>query len=200
MKRRKLISIALTLPWLGACAGTRAPTGEVDSRGVGVVVEYQLSHGAGVKTGISAIADAGYRLFGPSMMNATGGGGTNQLGGATVPRWVRVTWREGVDEAHGLYWTTGTVVGDYTVPVLERIPAEAFALARAGKNRYLILSFRLRDDGVDFAWMIRLQEGAPFERLMNGGDFQAARMRNGKVVEKGWYIDKKTGQKIETDY
>ena len=199
MKRRKLISLALALPWLGACAGTRVQTGEVDSRGVGVVVEYHLAPGASKKMGISAIADEGYRLFGPARLSDRNGG-TNQLGGATVPHWVRVTWREGVDEAHGLYWTTGTVVGDYTVPVLERIPAEAFALARAGKNRYLVLSFRLRDDGVDFAWMIRLQEGAPFERLMNGGDFQAARMRNGKVVEKGWYIDKQSGQKIETDY
>jgi hypothetical protein len=68
-------------------------------------------------------------------------------------------------------WVGGTVVGDYTVPVLERIPPQAFDLARAGKKRPLVLRFRIRDDGVDFGWMVRLQDGVPFEVLMRGGDF-----------------------------
>lgn len=38
------------------------------------------------------------------------------------------------------------------------------------------------------------------EYRMAGGDFREAKIFNGKVVRPGWYIDKKTGQRIETDY
>jgi hypothetical protein len=139
-------------------------------RGIGMVVEDSLAPGAAVKEGIQGVSDTGRELFGHAGLNAKNGG-TSTYGGAAIPRWVRVTWREGADAAHGLYWTTGKVVGDYTVPVLERIPAEAFALARAGRKRFLVLRFRVRDDGVDFGWMVRLQDGVPFEVLMKGGDF-----------------------------
>jgi len=33
-----------------------------------------------------------------------------------------------------------------------------------------------------------------------GGDFQEAYIYNGKVLRKGWYIHRKTGERIETDY
>jgi hypothetical protein len=35
---------------------------------------------------------------------------------------------------------------------------------------------------------------------MAGGDFREAEIFNGIAIRKGWYIDKKTGQKIETDF
>jgi hypothetical protein len=68
-------------------------------------------------------------------------------------------------------WVGGTVIGDYTVLVRDRIPPEAFALARSREKCPLVLRFRIRDDGVDFGWMVRLQDGVPFEVLMRGGDF-----------------------------
>lgn len=174
MNGRTLLATAAMLPWLCACANSEGWLRNIEARGVGVVVEYRLAPGASQKKGINAVADTGYRVFGPSMMTATGGGGTNHLGGTTMPHWVRVTWREGtgieMDWKEG-GWKGGTVVGDYTVSVLERIPREAFALAREGKKRVLVLKFRLRDDGVDFGWMVRLQDGVPFETLMQGGDF-----------------------------
>ncbi len=33
-----------------------------------------------------------------------------------------------------------------------------------------------------------------------GGDFREAQIFNGKPVRKGWYIDRRSGQRIETDY
>ena len=33
-----------------------------------------------------------------------------------------------------------------------------------------------------------------------GGDFREAHIFNGQVIRKGWYIDPKTGQRIETDF
>ena len=168
MKRKLLLAMVAMYSWLSACVGAADHIDPVDVRGVGIVVEYQLSQGANNKEGVDARSDTGYRLFGPSMMTPTGGGGTNHLGDAAIPRWVRVTWREGTTP--GERWTTGKVVGDYTVQVLSRIPREAFDLARAGRKRFLVLTFRIRDDGVDFGWMVRLQDGVPFVTLMKGGD------------------------------
>jgi hypothetical protein len=70
-----------------------------------------------------------------------------------------------------LYWTTGAIVGDFTIPALDRIPPEALTLARSRRKQPLVLRFRIRDDGVDFGWMVRRQDGVPFQVLMRGGDF-----------------------------
>ena len=173
MKRRWFFALVAMFSWFSACADSPDHIEPIEMRGVGMVVTYQLAQGANNKEGVDARSDTGYHLFGASMMTATGGGGTNHLGVAAIPRWVRVTWREGMT-AHlpdktGRY-ATGKVVGDYTVQVLSRIPREAFDLARAGRKRFLVLIFRIRDDGVDFGWMIRLQDGVPFVTLMKGGD------------------------------
>ncbi|MCL2326787.1 MAG: hypothetical protein FWC40_09890 [Proteobacteria bacterium] len=37
------------------------------------------------------------------------------------------------------------------------------------------------------------------EHSFAGGNFREARIINGKPVRKGWYIDRRTGHKIETD-
>lgn len=169
MKRMWFFALVAMFSWFSACADSPDHIEPIEMRGVGMVVTYQLAQGANNKEGVDARSDTGYRLFGPSMMTPTGGGGTNHLGVAAIPRWVRVTWRE--NTTPGNRWTTGKVVGDYTVQVLSRIPREAFDLARAGRKRFLVLTFRIRDDGVDFGWMIRLQDGVPFVTLMRGGDF-----------------------------
>lgn len=179
MKRRTFFATAALFPWLGACAGTGDWLRSIEARGIGMVVEYQLASGASQKTGVNAVADTGYRLFGPSMMTATGGGGTNHLGGTSIPRWVRVTWREGpgieMDWTNG-GWKGGSVVGDYTVPVLERIPPEAFALVKAAPGRALRLSFRIKDDGVSFGWAVQQAGPSSFYDLKRGGDFTDSRM------------------------
>ena len=136
-------------------------------RGIGLVIVHELAPGAANKEGIQGITEAGAQLFASSILNPRNKD-TGTYAGATIPRWVRVTWRE--NTTPGDRWTTGKVVGDYKVQVLSRIPREAFDLARAGSKRFLVLTFRIRDDGVDFGWMIRLQDGVPFVTLMKGGD------------------------------
>ena len=136
-------------------------------RGIGLVIVHELAQGAANKEGLQGITETGAQLFASSILNPRNKD-TGTYAGATIPRWVRVTWREGTTP--GERWTTGKVVGDYTVQVLSRIPREAFDLARAGRKRFLVLTFRIRDDGVDFGWMVRLQDGVPFVTLMQGGD------------------------------
>lgn len=143
-----------------------------------------------------------------------------------VPETLRITWREGdyerkkphtlpVDDSL-VDWVGGTIVGDYTVAVgklTQRIPDEV--LEKVKKSGFLRLKIRLLDHGVLFGWDIR---DTPYKRIpgcvvrtpennycfeveysMPGGDFQEAEIADGKLVKKGWYIDK-NGQKIETDY
>lgn len=136
------------------------------------MIVHELVQGAANKEGIQGITETGAQLFASSILNPKNRA-TGTYAGATIPRWVRVTWREGMTaflpDRTGHY-ATGKVVGDYTVQVLSRIPREAFDLARAGRKRFLVLTFRIRDDGVDFGWMVRLQDGVPFVTLMKGGD------------------------------
>jgi hypothetical protein len=114
-----------------------------------------------------------------------------------VPRTLRVTWREGdcrVTERYGEY-VGGTIIGDYTVPVAERIPDELLDDLRRNGGMFR-LKIRIHDDGPLIGWDIK--DILPTYHA--GGDFREADIVNGKVVRKGWYIDPKTKQKIETDF
>lgn len=118
-----------------------------------------------------------------------------------VPKTIRAKWRKGTgwDDVKKV-WNEGTVIGDYTVPVAERIPDSILDELRKGKSN-LRLKIRLIDDGVLIGWDIerRGKLKGSTEYVMEGGDFVQAKRFNGKVVRKGWYINK-NGQKIETDY
>ena len=74
--------------------------------------------------------------------------------GSGIPRAIRAVWREGAhyDYSHAT-WYGGTVLGDYTIPVAERIPDDVLADIRA-KGGGLRLKFRLKPDGVLFGWDI----------------------------------------------
>lgn len=95
----------------------------------------------------------------------------------------------------------GTIIGDYTVPVAERIPDELLDDLRQNRRGNLRIKIRLAEDRVLIGWdIMREGEGKyTFDYEMAGGDFREARIYNGKVDRKGWYIDK-SGHKIETDY
>lgn len=107
----------------------------------------------------------------------------------------------------------GTPIVDVTVPVASRISDEALDTARRlGGN--LRLKLRLHPETVLVGWDVvhypdfqrgkrdqfgMLITGVPVYHAV-GGDFQEAQIIEGVVVRKGWYIDPKTGQKIETDF
>ena len=147
-------------------------------------MQYDLAPGAATKSGVQAVTDTGSQIFASSTMDERTGGLSAFGGTVRFPRWVRVTWRDGVTPGH--YWTTGTVVGDYQVEVLDRIPAEVFALARAAPRRAIKLQFRVKDDGVLLAWSVEEHVKGGYVDLLHGGDFKRATLFNGKVIDPGW--------------
>lgn len=195
--KRKILIVLAMLPWLAACAQTDKPQTDRELKGMGMVVVYGLAPDASKKVGVDALTDAGNNLFGSAVLSHRNGGESSSGGGnMSFPRWVRVSWREGVEP--GKYWTTGKVVGDYTVEVLSRIPVEIFTYVAAARGRAIVLRFRLKDNGVLLAWDV--QETLPIPGCrpsygetctalhykMHGGDFLDAEMYNGKVIDPGW--------------
>ena len=69
------------------------------------------------------------------------------------------------------------VVGDYTIEVASRIPAEVMKYASQGKERAIKLTFRIKDDGVLLAWGVQEQVSLPGTTAtarwysFHGGDF-----------------------------
>jgi hypothetical protein len=194
IKGRILMALAMTT-WLTACAHTGKPETDGDLKGMGMVVVYKLAADASEKVGVQALNQAGNQMFAASSMSQRGGGGTSSVGGnsnMSFPRWVRVTWREGVEP--GKYWTTGKVTGDYTIEILSRIPIEVFDYVAAARGRAIVLRFRLKDNGVLLAWDVQESSanGQGWVYKMHGGDFLDAKMYNGKMVDPGW--EKATGE------
>jgi hypothetical protein len=107
----------------------------------------------------------------------------------------------------------GIVVADVTVPVASRIPDDVLDTARRFGGG-LRLKLRLTPETILVGWDVRnypdFQPGkrdqfgvlltGPVVYHAVGGDFREAEIVNGIAVRKGWYIDPKTGQKIETDF
>jgi hypothetical protein len=108
----------------------------------------------------------------------------------------------------------GAVVADITVPVASRIPEDLLEDLRRDPKGGLRLKLRIHPDTLLVGWDIERRPGfdpkkrdqfgeavyvAPVHSFA-GGDFREAKIFNGQVVRKGWYIDPKTGQKIETDF
>jgi hypothetical protein len=174
-----VLALVLGLPLLGGCAQTdKKPETSRDLRGIGMVVVFDLAKDAHRKVGVNATTDAGNTMFSPATLTQTGGGDFSFGGGSNMsfPRWVRITWREGVNEKAGLYWTTGNVVGDYKVEVLNRIPEEVFKYVAATHGRVIVLRFRVKDDGVLLAWDVQEtvahpKGGVNLVYSMHGGDF-----------------------------
>ena len=173
LHRRAFLIVTCLL--LAACAQAGKPQTARQLRGMGLVVESSLAPGASPKAGVTGTTDTGSQPFAFALLTPSGGQ-TSSLGGGpnmSFPRWVRVTWREGANEKAGLYWTTGTIVGDYKVDVLDRIPDDVFSYAAAARGRAIVLKFRIKDDGVLFAWAVQetSANGHAWVYKMQGGDF-----------------------------
>ncbi len=84
-----------------------------------------------------------------------------RLGGTRVPLTVRAQWREhpkAIWGKSGGIEFEGRVIGDYTIPVAQRIPDEVLHDIRAHGGD-LRLKFRLKPDGVLLGWDI--ERGVP---------------------------------------
>ena len=152
--------------------------------------------------GVEMFADGMERPFFSNGVTRNGSASKMGFPLPRIPQHVRVIWRQNDDVriTNGKIVYGGPLAGDYTIPVASRIPASVFEeIERNGGA--LRIKFRLKPDGVMLGWDI-MREGKgkyTFDYEMAGGDFREARIYNGKVDRKGWYIDK-NGQKIETDY
>lgn len=180
-----LLVIAATLtfafPTFPVSAQPGKPQTDRELRGRGMVVVDDLAKGAAPKEGLRAISDAGNGLF--SHMKLTqNGGSTSSFGGGTnmsFPRWVNVRWRRGpgIDTVSSQEeFAGGTIVGDYTVEVLNRIPEEIFRYVNSGRGRTIVLRFRIKDDGVLLAWdvqetVMHPSGGRGLVFSLHGGDF-----------------------------
>jgi hypothetical protein len=118
-----------------------------------------------------------------------------------MPRNIRVIWRDDYTPRQrdpsipSWMYTGGTVLGDYTVPVASRIPEDLLDAVRARKGQ-LRLKIRIHPDGPLIGWDLLTAVSTD----MAGGDFREAKLDNGIVVRKGWYIHPRTKEKIETDF
>lgn len=138
-----------------------------------------------------------------------------------IPERVRIVWRESnkrpIVGKYGHTTHEDPIIGTDTIDVGSRIPQEVIdSIRREGGG--LRLKFRLSNDGVYFGWDIERRPGydpnkkdsmgqtlyVPPAFSMTGGDFKESRLiyyTGGEPTkEKGWYIDKKTGRRVETDY
>lgn len=196
------IICGLCLVLLASCSAM----GQINTKNYGIVVRYQVMPGSAEKNGLEAITDKGRGLFGHAKLRAPlqlGMGGGTSSGGYGIPEWVRVTWREGniiqrYDPINKSQWTGGVIVGDYTVEVASRIPQEVLNYVSQKKGRAIRLAFCMMDDGVLLAWSVQESNGYGWVESMHGGDFKDAEILDGKILRKGWYINK-SGQKIEVN-
>lgn len=134
-----------------------------------------------------------------------------------IPEQVRIIWRDSAE--HGQEAKDGTsyngkIIGQEIIEVGSRIPQAVANDLKRNLSGGLTLKFRMSNQGTLVGWdVVRFPDYKPNNRdqygsLMYGkpvysgvgGDFREAEIYNGEVVRKGWYIDKKTGQKIETDF
>ncbi len=199
--KRKLITLIGLLPWLPACSAAGLESDEdlaSKFRGIrGVVIRID----AVIQRNFITIETDSGRIVGRPRGMGPGGVSTSSYSGGvfSVPREVRFTWRDGdVKNDFNKGWVGGTIIGDYTIEVASRIPDAVLDSIR-NKGGALRIKFRLKDDGVLLGWDIERPGGGISRFDMPGGDFHEAKIFNGKVVKKGWYIDK-NGQKIETDW
>lgn len=173
------------------------------SNNFGVVVNSRLMQGFSIKNGVEGKSDAGRRLFGFAELNERGGQ-TSGYGGIGLPKWVDVSWRTGefiqrYDPVNKSIWTGGAVTGRYRVEVASRIPQEPLQYASAKKGRAIKLMFRILDDDVVLGWCVEeIGVSNDWFEPNYQGDFMPAKWFNGKLITIGWYLDKKTGQRVET--
>jgi hypothetical protein len=142
-----------------------------------------------------------------------------------TPVTLRVIWRAANDRKCRMDGRTGifeggTLIGDYTVPIASRIPDDLLEAVRQGKGTFR-LKIRVADDGPLIGWDIESRPdydpnkkhlyNPPYHRMV-GGDFKEKSLiyfkqtpkglvhLDPEIWEPGWYIDRKTGKKIQTDF
>jgi hypothetical protein len=172
---------------------------------------------------VSIYDEKGGLVAAPSFLNPTNRRAFSYGAEFGVPISIRVVRYEGENlrptNPSGTY-SGGSIVFDRTFPVAARVPDELLDELRKNGGGFR-LKLRIAPDDVYIGWDIERRPGFdpgakdaadiyhPPYFAMTGGDFKEARTqyyeqtRKGYellkpgVREKGWYIDKKTGQKMD---
>ncbi len=207
--KRKLLTLLASLPLFTAC-GARSDSLSADPEEAHLQKKFRGIYGLVLrldatlpkKLGVT-ITDEKGRIVSASATLSPENVRNKTYTDNSIPKTIRATWREGKFESvYGGGWKDGTIIGDYTVPMAERIPDSILDYIRKNGGA-LRLKIRLKDDGILIGWDVEerftTQYGSGLRWVQPGGDFQEAKIFDGKVVQKGWYIEK-NGQKIETDY
>lgn len=190
--KRKLLSLLASLPLFTACsANSRNLSTDPEDvrlrkkfRGIyGLVVRIDATS---PKHGVTLTNERGRVIDSPSILAPKGGGSLTYTDNSMpVPKAVRATWRENPKaiwgKSGGIEWE-GTIIGDYTVPVAERIPDSILDYIRENGGA-LRLKIRLKDDGILIGWDVEhvipykdwkpnsLGLGSGVSYRMPGGDF-----------------------------
>lgn len=159
MKRRTAVAALLASGLSAACGGIANPLGRP---GFGAIIRYELAKGAAEKPGLVAVSDTGNQLFASATLSSRNSGNLS-FAGASVPSWVRVTWRAPIHgktliQSSGKVIDTldfGEIIGDHTVEIANRIPAEVLRYASGSKGRAIYLVFRIKDDKVLLSWSVQ---------------------------------------------
>jgi hypothetical protein len=177
--KRKLLKLMALLPWASGCSET-AHADAPDSpqkrfKGIGAVLVVDAVPGAEME-GVVIYDDRGYEIYVSAIVSRKVRK-IMALGGIYVPLTARAVWRKGAgwDKVREV-WNEGVIVGNYTIPVAERIPDEVLHDIHAHGGG-LRLKFRLTPNGVLFGWDI--ERSAPLGDVsifeMPGGDFLETR-------------------------
>jgi hypothetical protein len=123
---------------------------------------------------------------------------------AGIPERARVVWREGPNGMNDTY--IDKIIGEHSIDVGAAVAERAIAHARK-LGGGLVLKFMLAPETCYFGWHVNW---APTSSVQNiqyheiGGNFCEARYerdaKGNDIFYKGWHIDPRTGQKVETDY
>jgi len=203
--KRKLLTLFASVPLFTACSAT---SGNLSTDPEDVRLRKKFRGIYGVVLRIDAASPKKFNMITSETGNSISGASLLSLDNVKnqtytdnsmpIPKSVRATWREGAVQYQGQgVWTGGTVVGDYTVPVAERIPDDVLDYIRKNGGA-LRLKIRLKDDGILIGWDVEKSLPIPgckpgedltctaIHYLLPGGDFRERRPSYGGVPDPGW--------------
>jgi len=194
--RRSLLWLAAVIPAMLACAGAgsvRAAAAGKEGAGrfAGVPIGTLYLDAHPEKRAVTIYDDRGFSIGDGALLSLKVTKHYSFPGGERgLPATIRATWRSGAVSSNAMgEWTGGQIIGDYTVPVADRIPQAVLDYIRR-EGGSLRLKVRIVDAGVLLGWDVEQRIGSggvtALVYRMAGGDFREDRIENGKVVEPGW--------------
>jgi hypothetical protein len=183
LMKRKVLTLLASLPLFTACSANSGNL-STDPEDVHLRKKFHGINGVVLKLdatspkhGVTITSDTDRSISAPSTLGPKNvGNQTYTDNSMPIPKTVRATWREGAYkyQLNPRGWMGGTVIGDYTVPVAERIPDSILDYIRKNGGA-LRLKIRLKDDGILIGWDVEewytTQYGRGLRWVLPGGDF-----------------------------